>query len=689
MTGRIAIDDVAPALSGGRFPAKAVVGEVVPVRATVWREGHDAVSATLVVRYHGTAYPQLAPDPPGSVSEPSPPVTPPRIKPLVLPMSPGRTPDVLHGQFTPDQVGMWTFRVDGWGDPIATWRKGVTAKLNAGQGESELSNDLLIGARLLERAATGVPREQRQPMVDAAAALREPGDPFTRAGAALSPAIADLLDRYPLRELLTRGEQFGVWVDRPQARFSAWYELFPRSTGGWDSTGKPVHGTFATAAKDLPRVARMGFDVVYLPPIHPIGKVHRKGRNNSVTAAEGDVGSPWAIGSTEGGHDAIHPDLGTIEDFDDFVSAAADQGLSVALDLALQCAPDHPWAQEHPEWFTVLPDGTIAYAENPPKKYQDIYPLNFDNDPAGLYAEVLRVVRFWISHGVKIFRVDNPHTKPPNFWAWLIGKVKHEDPDVLFLAEAFTRPARLYGLAKLGFTQSYSYFTWRTAKWELTEYGQQIAEYADCARPNLFVNTPDILHESLQHGGPGMFAIRAALASTFSSVWGVYSGFELFEHRAVREGSEEYLDSEKYELRPRDFEAAVATGQSLEPFLGRLNEIRRLHPALEQLRTIRFHHVDNDALLAYSKFDPVTGDCVLVVVTLNPFGPEEGTVWLDMGELGMEVYDRFWVRDEITGDEYHWGQANYVRLDPGRAVAHILNMPLIPYESRLSLLRRE
>ncbi len=689
MTGRIGIDDVAPALSGGRFPAKAVVGEVVPVRATVWREGHDAVSATLVVRYHGTAYPQLAPDPPGSVPEPAPPVTPPRIKPLVLPMSPGRTPDVLHGQFTPDQVGMWTFRIDGWGDPIATWRKGVTAKLDAGQGESELNNDLLVGAQLLERAATGVPRQQRHPLVDAAAALREPGDPLTRAAAALSPAIADLLHRYPLRELLTRGEQFGVWVDRPQARFSAWYELFPRSTGGWDSEGRPVHGTFATAAKDLPRVARMGFDVVYLPPIHPIGRVHRKGRNNSVTAAEGDVGSPWAIGSTEGGHDAIHPDLGTIEDFDDFVSAAADQGLSVALDLALQCAPDHPWAQTHPEWFTVLPDGTIAYAENPPKKYQDIYPLNFDNDPAGLYAEVLRVVRFWISHGVKIFRVDNPHTKPPNFWAWLIGKVKNEDPDVLFLAEAFTRPARLYGLAKLGFTQSYSYFTWRTAKWELIEYGEQIAEYADCARPNLFVNTPDILHESLQHGGPGMFAIRAVLASTFSSLWGVYSGFELFEHRAVREGSEEYLDSEKYELRPRDFEAAVATGQSLEPFLGRLNEIRRLHPALEQLRTITFHPVENDALLAYSKFDPVTGDCVLVVVSLNPFGPEEGTIWLDMAALGMEAYDRFWVRDEITGDEYHWGQANYVRLDPVRAVAHILNMPLIPYESRLNLLRRE
>ncbi|MGK2855350.1 MAG: maltotransferase domain-containing protein, partial [Microbacteriaceae bacterium] len=385
MTGRIEIDDVAPALSGGRFPAKAVVGEVVPVSATVWREGHDAVAATLVVRYHGTAYPRLVEDPPGMVMEPPPPVTPPRIKPQLLPMSAGTTPDVLHGQFTPDQVGLWTFRVDGWGDPLATWRRGVTAKLEAGQGETELSNDLLIGAQLLDRAATGVPRQQRQPLLDAAAALREPGDPLTRAGAALSPAVGDLLHRYPLRELLTRGEQFGVWVDRPLARFSAWYELFPRSTGGWDGEGRPVHGTFATAAKDLPRVARMGFDVVYLPPIHPIGKVHRKGPNNSVTAADGDVGSPWAIGSAEGGHDAVHPDLGSIEEFDDFVAAAADQGLAVALDLALQCAPDHPWAQTHPEWFTVLPDGTIAYAENPPKKYQDIYPLNFDNDPEGIY----------------------------------------------------------------------------------------------------------------------------------------------------------------------------------------------------------------------------------------------------------------------------------------------------------------
>jgi starch synthase (maltosyl-transferring) len=694
VAGRIGIDDVAPVVSAGRYPAKAVVGEVVPVRATVWREGHDAVAATLVVRYHGTAYPQLG-EGPATDAPPTPVpidtvVTPAsRVKPQAIPMMPGETPDVLHGVFSPDRVGLWTFRVDGWGDPIATWRKAVTAKLDVGQSEAELSNDLIVGARLLERAATGMPRTLRDPVLEAAEILRKPGDPFTRAGAALSDEVTELLAQYPLRDQITRGEQYGVWVDRPEARFSAWYELFPRSTGGWDKKGAPVHGTFATAAKALPRIAKMGFDVVYLPPIHPIGKVHRKGRNNSVTAAPKDVGSPWAIGSEKGGHDAVHPKLGTIDDFDDFVAAARDQGLEVALDLALQAAPDHPWAKAHPEWFTVLPDGTIAYAENPPKKYQDIYPVNFDNDPAGIYNEVLRVVRHWISHGVKIFRVDNPHTKPPNFWAWLIGQVKATDPDVLFLAEAFTRPARLYGLAKLGFTQSYSYFTWRTAKWELTEFGEQIVEHADYARPNLFVNTPDILHESLQHGGPGMFAIRAVLASTFSPAWGVYSGYELFEHRPVREGSEEYLDSEKYELRPRDFEAALARGESLEPFLTRLNEIRRLHPALREMRTLKFHHVDNDALLAYSKFDPVTGDAILVVVTLNPFGAEEATLWLDMPALAMQPYDRFWLRDEVSGDEYQWGQSNYVRLDPGRAVAHIFNMPQIPPEKRLTLLFRE
>ena len=696
MAGRIEIDDVAPVVSEGRYPAKAVLGEVLPISAAVWREGHDAVAATLVVRYHGPSYPRLAETPAGVTASTTEAVPIEQVvggstrrRPQNHPMSTGRTPDVFHGQFVPDAVGLWTFRVDGWSDPLATWRKNVTVKLEAGQSESELDNDLIVGARLLERAATGVPRQNRAPLLEAAARLREPGDPFARAGAALSQEVAALLDSYPLRELVTRGTQHGVWVDRPLARFSSWYEMFPRSTGGWDGKGNPVHGTFATASKALPRIAKMGFDIVYLPPIHPIGKVHRKGKNNSVTAAPKDVGSPWAIGSSKGGHDAVHPKLGTIEDFDDFVAAARDQGLEVALDLALQCAPDHPWAQEHPEWFTVLPDGTIAYAENPPKKYQDIYPINFDNDPAGIYNEVLRVVRFWVSHGVKVFRVDNPHTKPPNFWAWLIGEVKNDDPDVLFLAEAFTRPARLFGLAKLGFTQSYTYFTWRTAKWELTEFGESIAAHADYSRQSLWTNTPDILHESLQHGGPGMFAIRATMAATMSPTWGVYSGYELFEHQAVRPGSEEYLDSEKYQLRPRDFEAALANGHSLEPYLTRLNEIRRVHPSLAQMRTVTFHPVDNDALLAYSKFDPVSGDCVLVVVTLNAFGPEESTIWLDMGALGLEPYDRFWVRDELTGDEYQWGHSNYVRLDPARSVAHILNMPQISAEKRLELLRRE
>ena len=484
MPGRVEIDDVAPVVSCGAYPAKAVIDEVIPVRASVWREGHDAVAATLVVRYLGPRYPQLgetrrlrAVQAPAVAEPAADPLV--RVKPLHVPMSMGEEPYIFHGAFTPDSIGLWTFRVDGWGDPIHTWRHAIVAKLDAGQGESELSNDLLVGAQLLERAATGVPRGQRDPLRAAAAALRAPGDPVLRAAPALAPEVDELLSHYPLRELVTRGEQYGVWVDRPLARFGSWYEMFPRSTGGRDADGNPVHGTFATAAAALPRIAQMGFDVVYLPPIHPIGKVHRKGSNNTATAVPGDVGSPWAIGSDEGGHDAVHPQLGTIADFDKFVAAVHHLGMEVALDLALQCAPDHPWASEHREWFTELPDGTIAYAENPPKKYQDIFPINFDNDPAGLYDEVLRVVRYWMDHGVKVFRVDNPHTKPPNFWAWLIGQVKAVDPDVLFLSEAFTPPARQYGLAKLGFTQSYTYFTWRTSKWELTEFGRQIPELAD------------------------------------------------------------------------------------------------------------------------------------------------------------------------------------------------------------------
>ncbi|MDT7693342.1 MAG: hypothetical protein QOI75_2709, partial [Pseudonocardiales bacterium] len=585
VSGRLGIDDVSPAVGGGRYPSKAVVGESVPIRATVWREGHDAVAANVVWK-------RLGAQGPGQHS---------RM------VAEGVDSDRWATSVVPDEPGLWTFRVDAWSDPWSTWLHTIHAKVDAGQEARELINDLETGARLIERVGRRPgERANRELLFGAAAALRDTTLSLPeRLLAALSEPVDKILTERPIRELLTRGRTHQVWVDRRRALYSSWYELFPRSTGGWDETGRAVHGTFVTATKDLDRVASMGFDVVYLPPIHPIGEVNRKGRNNSVDAEPDDVGSPWAIGSKYGGHDAIDPELGTLDDFDDFVRRAAELGMEVALDLALQCAPDHPWVTEHPEWFTTRPDGSIAYAENPPKKYQDIYPINFDNDPNGLYAEVLRVCLHWAEHGVRIFRVDNPHTKPPNFWHWLIWQLKAKYPDVLFLAEAFTRPARLYGLARLGFTQSYTYFTWRTAKQEIIDFAAEHALRADEARPNLFVNTPDILHASLQHGGRGMFAIRATLAATLAPSWGVYSGFELYEHEAVRPGSEEYLDSEKYQLRPRDFDAALATGNSLQSYLTRLNEIRAAHPALQQLRDLHFHFVDNDALLVYSKTDPV------------------------------------------------------------------------------------
>ncbi|MEU6583102.1 alpha-1,4-glucan--maltose-1-phosphate maltosyltransferase [Nocardia sp. NPDC046763] len=663
MTGRIAIDDTAPVIPGGR-PSKAVVGEVVPVRAVVWREGHEAVAATLAVQAPGSARTQ-------------------RIR-----MSPEYEPDVFNAVFTPTMPGRWTFRIEGWSDPLATWRSGVEAKLAVGQSAVDLANDLETGARLLERAALAVPKRQWEILRAAAAALRSDAQLPARVAAAFGAEVGAILRATPLREFVTHGPLHTVQVERQRALVGAWYEFFPRSTGGWDAEGRPVHGTFATAAKDLPRIAAMGFDVVYLPPIHPIGTVNRKGPNNSLTAEPADVGSPWAIGSAEGGHDAVHPLLGTEADFLDFVAAARELGMEVALDLALQCAPDHPWVAAHPEWFTTLPDGTIAYAENPPKKYQDIYPLNFDDEPDGLYAEVLRVVRHWIGLGVTVFRVDNPHTKPADFWEWLIAEVHRKNPETIFLSEAFTRPARMYGLARRGFSQSYTYFTWRTHKHDLEEFGRELAAKADEARANLFVNTPDILHESLQHGGPGMFAIRAVLAATLGATWGVYSGFELYEHQAVHPGSEEYLDSEKYQLRPRRFAEAAARGESLEPWLTRLNEIRRAHPALQQVRCIHFHYVDNDALLAFSKFDPTTGDAVLVVVNLNPFGAEDGMVSVDLPAIGREWHDRPTVYDEVTGEEYHWGQSNYVRLDPARAVTHILALPPVPAAARTELAHR-
>ncbi|MEH1015190.1 maltotransferase domain-containing protein [Micromonospora sp. CPCC 206060] len=651
MTGRFPIEDVSPSVAYGRYPAKAVVGELVPVSAVAYREGHDALGCNVV--WQG----------PDGV---------PRPFTRMRPGEPGQ--DRWHATIRPDAVGAWSFTVEAFDDPYLTWHDAVTKKLAAGQGVEELANDLAEGAALLAEALDGVPAEDAERVRAAVGTL---GDPDLSLLRRVAPALelADLLWAYPVRRLVTASDAYPIWVDRPRALFSAWYEFFPRSEGAVPATvDAPARsGSFATAIERLPAVAAMGFDVLYLPPIHPIGRVNRKGRNNTLVAGPDDVGSPWAIGAAEGGHDAIHPDLGTAADFRDFIEAAAEVGLEIAMDLALQCAPDHPWVTAHPEWFTTRADGSIAYAENPPKKYQDIYPLNFDNDPAGIRAEILRVVLHWVGEGIRIFRVDNPHTKPVDFWHWLIGEVKRVEPDVLFLAEAFTRPAMMHGLARVGFTQSYTYFTWRTSPAEMREYCAELLAAADYMRPNFWPNTPDILPETLQHGGPPMFKIRAVLASLLSPSWGMYAGYELFEHVA-RPGAEEYIDSEKFELRPRDWAAAEAHGRSLAPFITRLNEIRRANPALHQLRNLRFHDIDNPALLCWSKRDADTGNTVLVVCSFDSTTVQWGNTTLDMPALGLDWHERFTVYDELTGASYDWGQHNAVRLDPYLQPAHVFTV---------------
>ncbi|SEO23550.1 alpha-1,4-glucan--maltose-1-phosphate maltosyltransferase [Actinacidiphila rubida] len=650
MIGRIPVVDVRPAVDCGRRPAKAAVGETFEVTATVFREGHDAVAANVVLR-----------DPAGR----SGPWTP------MAELSEGS--DRWGARVTPTAEGRWTYTVEAWSDPVATWRHTAGIKIPAGI-DSELV--LAEGAQLYERAANGVPKNDGRPAVLAAVdAMRDAKRPApARHAAALAPDVVAALDRHPLRELVSASRPMPLVVERERALFGSWYELFPRSEGAVVEGGRPVRsGTFRTAAERLPAVAAMGFDVVYLPPIHPIGTAFRKGRDNSLEAGPDDVGSPWAIGSPEGGHDAVHPDLGTLEDFDHFVARARELRLEVALDFALQCSPDHPWVAKHPEWFTHRVDGTIAYAENPPKKYQDIYPIAFDQDFAGIVRETLRVLRHWMDHGVRIFRVDNPHTKPVVFWEKVIADINRTDPDVIFLAEAFTRPAMMGLLGQVGFQQSYTYFTWRNDKAELTDYMKELSgRTAGWMRPNFFVNTPDILHAYLQNGGRPAFEARAVLAATLSPSWGVYAGFELCEGTPAHPGSEEYLHSEKYELRPRDWAAAEAEGRSLAPLLTTLNRLRRRHPALRQLRDVTFHPVDNDALLAYSKRHG--DDVVLVVVNLDPFHTQEATVSLNMPALGLSWHESFPVRDELTGDTYHWGRDNYVRLEPGRAPAHLLSL---------------
>ncbi len=622
---RIQVHDVRPSVEGGRWPVKRTLGDPVVVECDLVRDGHEALRA--VVRHR----------PPGRRAF--------REEPMAQ-----LTPDRWRGEFPTTALGVHRFEVEAWVNPFASWRGEVERKLAAGQ--EDLESELAEGAALLEGAAPRLSPADRRTAREALRALAAGNGAAARAGAALAPEVAEALARDPERRDRSRSGVLEVDVDRERARVGAWYELFPRSFGG-----------FAGVQLQLPRLAELGVDVLYLPPIHPIGRTHRKGRNNAPVAAPGDPGSPWAIGGPEGGHTAVNPELGTLRDFERLVDAARGHDIEIALDFAIQCSPDHPWLAEHPEWFHRRPDGTLKYAENPPKRYQDIYNVNFDGpDWRGLWEELREVVLFWIARGVRIFRVDNPHTKPIGFWTWLIRTVREAHPDVVFLAEAFTSPARMYALAKAGFSQSYTYFTWKNGVDELTEYVRELAgPVSEFFRPNFFANTPDILHAYLQAGGRPAFEARLVLAATLSPSYGIYSGFEDLERVPVAPGSEEYLDSEKYAARERRLDGPLL------PLLRQLNEIRRASPPLWRI-DVRFLETANRSLLAYAKG---TGPgAIVVVVNLDPAAAHEGLVEIP---LELELPPRFAARDLIGGEVFDWrGGGNYVRLDPAVAPMHVL-----------------
>lgn len=640
--GRIPVRDISPVIEGG-YPAKAVVGEAAPIRATVFREGHDAVGAIVVL---------TRPDGTVMTADMS------QIEPWGL--------DIWQAWVRFDAQGDWTFHIDAYDDRWATWRHNAAIKLAAGQ---DVPLVCLEGADLFNQAAKAAPpRSKERALLKAAAKACGPvADPADLVGLTTDPGIDAAMRRYCPRHLVTPTPDFPIRVERKLAQFAAWYEFFPRSPGAHVDpvTGRWVSGTFDDCHPLLERIAGLGFDVVYLPPIHPVGVTFRKGRNNTLTPADDDPGSPWAIGSPDGGHDAVNPELGGCEGFQRFVAKAKSLGLEVALDFALQASPDHPWLKEHPEWFTTRLDGSIAYAENPPKKYQDIYPINFDNDNGGIRDECVRLLEYWIGLGVTIFRVDNPHTKPIDFWAWLLGEMHERHPDVLFFAEAFTRPAMMQSLAAAGFQLSYTYFTWRTTRWELGTYLEELAHETDWVmRPNFFVNTPDINPLQVRSGQPAAFAIRLILASTMSPAWGMYSGFELLEHEPLRAGGEEYLHSEKYEYRPRDF-----SGPNLDLLIGALNRLRRAHPALQCLRTARVQETSDEQVFAFSKTNG--DDRVLVVVNLDAENTHTSDVHVDMAVLGLASGDDLRLHDELTGLETTWpGGHGTVILYPAQP-AHI------------------
>lgn len=638
---RVVIEPVAPVVDGGRFPAKAALGEPVQVATDLFGEGHDAVDGAVRWR-------QVAPVK-GSWEE----------APLHFVVN-----DRWTGSFVPDALGRWEYQIVGWSAGATTWRNGIRKKIAADVDVSvEIEDGIAIAGRLLERA-----KKARPKVPDDIARFEELRDALTAGdtGPLDDDDWDELFWRHEDRAPLAKSDAYPVDVDPERARFSAWYEFFPRSTIH-PATG---HGTLRDAIDRLDRIATMGFDVVYLPPIHPIGEANRKGRNNTTQAAPDDVGSPWGIRD----HLAVHPDLGTLDDVRELATACRARGIELALDVAFQCSPDHVWVTEHPEWFKHRADGTIQYAENPPKKYQDIYPIDFETDDwQALWKALADVFRFWIDQGVTIFRIDNPHTKAFPFWEWCIGTIRDEHPETIFLAEAFTRPRVMERLAKLGFNQSYTYFTWRRAAWELREYYTDLAtRTVDYYRPNSWPNTPDILTDQLQHGGRGMFVARAILAATLSANWGIYGpAFELLEHRSVAPGAEEYLDSEKYQLRQWD----LTDPDSIEPLLTRLNQIRRSQPALQHLRTLRFHDTDSDGILCYSKTDPLGGgDPVLVVVNVSSTDRHAGNVHVDPTSfgIGLDHDDEYDVVDLLGGGSYRWrGWHNYVDLTPGRGAAHI------------------
>ena len=641
---QIVIEGVRPAVDQGRFPAKAVVGETCAVEATVFRHGHERIRVMLRVRGPGVA---------GS-----------RDFPMVA-VNPGL--DVWRAEFLLDTPGRYAFTIVAWTDLFASWVHELKQRVDAGQ--PDVVSEVAEGVALIERAAGSAKGEAKKEITALLQRLRETvNDPVKLLAVASDTAAQDVVARGALRDDEVRYDaELEIMADRPLARAGAWYEMFVRSQGAVPGVG----GTFADAERRLAAIHDLGFDVVYLAPIHPIGVTNRKGPNNNTRSGPGDPGSPWAIGSPAGGHTSIEPALGTIDDFDRFVHAAGALGLEIALDFAVQCSPDHPWVQEHPDWFYRRPDGTIRYAENPPKKYEDIYPLNFDTaDWKRLWHELREVVRFWIAHGVRIFRVDNPHTKPIGFWSWLIEEIHTESPEVIFLAEAFTRPPMMRALGKRGFTQSYTYFTWRNTKAEIIQYMAELStpEALNCFRPNFFANTPDILPPILQQGGRPAFKSRLVLAATLSPSYGIYSGYELCENDAIP-GREEYRNSEKYEIKVRDWNAQG----NINDFITRVNGARKANPALLAFDNLRFLDVNNERLIAYVKAAPDRSNAVIVVVNLDPFAPHEGLVRVPEDAIGVAPGAKYNVHDVLTGQTFSWGASNFVRLDPRDGEpAHIL-----------------